>query len=275
MRIFLLSLYVIISSDLAFSMIQIAIDTSISSDSVDRKHIVKTTIKVNPVEATDATITLIQKSIVESLPGIYSNSYLTIPDTIGTWKAPLQLFLAEGDYTVIAKKEGYKETIKSVAIRKNANNDISIDIFSFAYIQNKKDTWKKNTIYFELLGNGGVYSVNYDRLLSPSMSLRFGVSYLPTGNDISTITIPIMFNFLAGGGNSKFEVGVGIMVFSVNNWFLSLPHGSPSSGVALTGFVGYRYQSNSSGSFYRIGVTPFYGYRNFIPTIGLSGGFSF
>lgn len=35
----------------------------------------------------------------------------------------------------------------------------------------------KNTVYAELAGNGGLYSVNYDRLVTRNISVRAGVSY--------------------------------------------------------------------------------------------------
>jgi hypothetical protein len=37
----------------------------------------------------------------------------------------------------------------------------------------------RNAVYFELFGNGAVYSINYERLFSPSFSGRIGASYAP------------------------------------------------------------------------------------------------
>jgi len=94
---------------------------------------------------------------------------------------------------------------------------------------------RKNSVYLEVLGNGAVYSFNYDRLIpvkdSLAMFLRVG------GNEYHGMdTNELSFNFLGeagilyGGSYHFFETGAGFTYFS----------GSPDRLIILT--TGYRYQ---------------------------------
>ena len=48
------------------------------------------------------------------------------------------------------------------------------------------DVSAPNTIYFELLGSGIIYSFNYERLLTNHIGLRGGIGYLGLTSDAST-----------------------------------------------------------------------------------------
>ena len=69
-------------------------------------------------------------------------------------------------------------------------------------INNKKIA--VNSVYLELFGNGMLYSVNYDRIISVNnrrmTTLRVGFSYYPksksTNISDNAISIPIEINFL-------------------------------------------------------------------------------
>ncbi len=143
---------------------------------------------------------------------------------------------------------------------------------SSAYSQDKIAI---NTVFFELIGNGGIYSINYDRLMSNSTSVRLGFSYVPSSNGIYSITFPIMLNDLEGQNNSKLELGVGAMFFHVSQWWFPFLDANVSSGIFICGTIGYRYQKKEGGSFFRIGFTPYYGYGFFFPCIGISIGKTF
>jgi hypothetical protein len=160
-------------------------------------------------------------------------------------------------------------------------NIIQVMVISFLLMQIFSDTSYsqddslKNSWFFELIGNGGVYSVNYDRLLTNSTSLRAGFSYLPWPTDISAITFPVMFNILSGVDNSKLEIGLGIMIFSISGWHFPVITGNKSSGVFMAGSIGYRYQPKVEGPFYRVTFTPYYGYDTLFPCLGFSIGKTF
>lgn len=56
------------------------------------------------------------------------------------------------------------------------------------------------SVYFELLGPGGLYSVNYDTRLNnrpDGIGLRGGISYTKV-TDASLFTLPVQFNYLLG-----------------------------------------------------------------------------
>src|SRR5688572_14521076 len=76
-----------------------------------------------------------------------------------------------------------------------------------------------NTIHFELLGSGILYSINYDRLFTHNFAGRIGYMYLSgdaTSTDpadpkvtVSISLLPITGSYLAGPGNHRLEVGGG------------------------------------------------------------------
>jgi hypothetical protein len=86
-----------------------------------------------------------------------------------------------------------------------------------------------------------------------------------------------MCNYLSGENNSKLELGLGIMIFSISGWwFPGLGFDvNVSSGVFIAGTIGYRYQKKEGGTFFRIGFTPYYGYGYLFPCVGLSIGSTF
>jgi hypothetical protein len=79
---------------------------------------------------------------------------------------------------------------------------------------------RKNTIYFELAGAAGVYSINYDRLLlddfDNNISLRIGFSYLNLFDDNQHIIkgIPVGISYLTAFENLYTELGVSFSVLS-------------------------------------------------------------
>jgi hypothetical protein len=131
---------------------------------------------------------------------------------------------------------------------------------------------RKNSIYLEILGNGAVYSINYDRIVpfkeDVAMFVRLG------GNEYHGIkTDQPSYNFLGvagilyGGPKSFIEAGLGYTHFS----------GSSDRLVVLA--TGYRFHGRK-GLVFR--ATPMYIYNSEKGDtfgnslwIGLSIGFSF
>lgn len=145
-----------------------------------------------------------------------------------------------------------------------------------------------NSIYLELLGNGAVYSLNYDRMFSNSVSGRIGLMSVSVDEDtlnvnkndvtgqeakVSLTMLPIMINYLKGG-NHKLEIGGGVILVFVSADIKEV--GSvEGSGVVGTATLGYRYQPGAGGFNFRIGFTPIFGQGGFFPWAGLSLGYSF
>lgn len=139
---------------------------------------------------------------------------------------------------------------------------------------------KSNSLYFEILGNGGLYSINYDRLITENLGGRIGFSYLPSIDIIfssveNLIVIPVMVNYFAGE-DSKLELGAGIIFVSVDNiGFFGFESGEGGSAFAGTAVIGYRYQPKDGGFVFRVGLTPFFSGDGAAVSGGLSLGLSF
>jgi hypothetical protein len=137
---------------------------------------------------------------------------------------------------------------------------------------------RPNSIYLELLGSGGVYSINYDRLFTPNIGGRIGFSYLSLDKDfiIPEVTMyffPLSFNYFVGNGSSKLEFGVGMtFVTGQFDWF-----GLKGSGsIVIANFnIGYRYQPVDGGLLFRIGFNPVVTPNGVKPWGGLSIGLTF
>jgi hypothetical protein len=120
-----------------------------------------------------------------------------------------------------------------------------------------------NSVYLELLGNGLVYSCNYDHLFAESFGARVGLGYIPLESH-SVVTFPLMGYYLVGSGNSRLELGLGACVFlqpeSVSFSFMAAANEEVRGNAVLaTATVGYRYQRADGGFVFRAGVTPFFG----------------
>jgi len=138
----------------------------------------------------------------------------------------------------------------------------------------------RNSLYFELAGNGGLYSINYDRLFSENFGGRIGFSYIPklefifsSVNDITII--PITLNYLTRSAH-KLELGAGIAVIHISGGELfGFKADKGASGVVGTGTIGYRYQPQDGGFLFRIGFTPFFTPDGIKPFAGISLGTAF
>lgn len=147
-----------------------------------------------------------------------------------------------------------------------------------------------NTIHFELLGSGILYSINYDRLFTHNFAGRVGWMYFsgdaktddPDNDPKVTFTmnlIPITGSYLAGPGNHRLEIGGGPTLAFFSADIEDGVQGISSSGLAtITGIFGYRYQPMDGGFNFRIAFTPHIiinGHPPFQPWGGLSLGYTF
>jgi hypothetical protein len=115
----------------------------------------------------------------------------------------------------------------------------------------------KNSIFFEILGNGGLYSINYERSLNTKLYGRIGFSTFlsfdllggDTGGRITTI--PVLLSYFSGQKKNHFEISGGMLFGKVNTDLVS------GAIIDLTSFIGYRYQAPGKGFLFRVGITPF------------------
>ena len=136
-----------------------------------------------------------------------------------------------------------------------------------------------NSLYFEALGNGILYSINYDRMINENFGGRIGIMYLPEFGIIfssieNLVMMPVMLNYFVGEKH-KLELGAGIVYSSFDKGDLFKFEAEGKSGVVGTATIGYRYQKPEGGFLWRIGFTPFFSNEVFVPSGGISLGYSF
>jgi len=214
--------------------------------------------------------------------------------------------LSQEKYDVVYLKSGGKvighildkQEFRSVVIQLGSGETMTIKWeeikgFDTLVVQKKIDSTlsvekslepPENAIYFEALGPGILYSINYERMVSNNVSIRIGYSswqvttpFLITSS-VSFTGIPVMVNFLQGDGNSKLELGAGIefVQYSSTSSFLGYdPTTNTGSGNVVILSFGYRYQPMGGGIQFRVGIDPVIGPNGARVTGGLSLGVCF
>ena len=154
-----------------------------------------------------------------------------------------------------------------------------------------KSVMAEYSIFLELGGNGLIYSINLDRMISPDMGVRIGIGYMGLSagtttpdepdNSVSAsmLIVPATFNFFVGShegnhlGSSKLELGLGAVLVDINGDFGGTKFSG--AGVGGTATIGYRYQPYDGGFLFRIGFTPVFVQSAFFPWAGISFGLTF
>lgn len=156
-------------------------------------------------------------------------------------------------------------------------------MFSSLEAQENQQVFKRNAFYVELLGQGGLYSVNYDYRVNRQIALRAGFTYLRLDiffSDSKVTGFPLMVSYLAGKDKGHFEAGVGLMptwVHTETTDFIFTNEESSSSALEVSTCIniGYRYQPPEGGFVFRAGFTPVYSEGEIYPFGGLSFGYAF
>jgi hypothetical protein len=149
--------------------------------------------------------------------------------------------------------------------------------YSFCFSQDSNKTLKgQHTIYTEFFGNAGLwYSVGYDYTLKlkekHKLSFNCGFQYFPITNYFpdfppagsypklilygSQITISPQINYLYGK-NHHLDLGIGITYDAyINHKDRKIKEGL---GFMMPFRIGYRYQREKGGFFFKIAYTPIY-----------------
>lgn len=127
-----------------------------------------------------------------------------------------------------------------------------------------------NSVYLEVFGNGGFYSLNYERLIINFAGVRAGFSYIYLGDIGQYISFPLMINGLLGSKHHKLEIGAGVTIMN---------EASPSSFKSWdtqyfkTASIGYRFQKRNV--VYKISFTPLFNNKELIPIGGFAFGYRF
>ncbi|WP_316800028.1 hypothetical protein [Pedobacter frigidisoli] len=144
---------------------------------------------------------------------------------------------------------------------------------------------KRNSIYAELLGNGGVYSINYDRIFQLNNHLkivpRVGFSTLQ-----NVIIVPIEANLLISGSKTSknfFEGGLGVTILkplsgfsgqllTINGYDYDFKNEAVNTPLIVR--AGFRHQKPKGGLMYRTGLLLFTGEDSLL-TLGIGIGYTF
>lgn len=117
--------------------------------------------------------------------------------------------------------------------------------------------------YIELLGNAGLYSVNFDRVFinrkSFKISGRIGANVWPNGRYFEQSYV-VENNYIFFEGDHHFEIGPGLTLQRKYNPVCSDTSKYPAYNWESIWFgmfrLGYRYQKAEEGFFFRCGLTP-------------------
>jgi hypothetical protein len=126
----------------------------------------------------------------------------------------------------------------------------------------------KNAFFVELLGNGLLFSANYDVRVANKFGVRAGIGYFgSTDGDGGILTVPAMGNFLLGKNGRYFEVGAGITFVKISGTDDIFDTDKSSSVFGTLSFM-YRRQPVDGGFMWKIGLTPILAEGVFIPYWG-------
>lgn len=114
----------------------------------------------------------------------------------------------------------------------------------------KPETLPTQAVYFELLGNGLLYTINYEVIIDGKVTARFGGMCFPGAQPTCPVA-PLMIGYLLGYGSNKLELGLGGL------WIYNLPMRGWTVGQTAT--VAWRYQPEEEGFMWKIGWTPLLG----------------
>ncbi|MBC3795113.1 hypothetical protein [Spirosoma utsteinense] len=120
-------------------------------------------------------------------------------------------------------------------------------------LQNKK----QNTLYFELLGSGGLYSLNYERVFTNFSKINYGfrVGGSFWNRERPNINSIVEGLIITGSKNHHLDLGMGLNIGSGPNSdfsnYVSQFH------IYMVPRLSYRFQRPTGGSVVRLGLTPF------------------
>ena len=149
----------------------------------------------------------------------------------------------------------------------------------------QKDSAKvsNHSVYLEIGGVGGYGSLNYEKNIfhkkDVSLTLRLGMSayhLMDYRNKLNPdVLIPLLIN-TRYGKNHQVEFGIGETVSSIVYANTSDYKQKRVFKLSTVFSIGYRYQKNTKGIFYRIAYTPIFEFNQYYKNwAGLSCGYSF
>lgn len=139
----------------------------------------------------------------------------------------------------------------------------------------------RNLIHGELLGAGGLYSINYERRVARQWTVRAGFSAYNGQSDASTddsvtlVLFPVMVNALLPGGTHNVELGAGPTMGYASATVEDLGSLTGFGVGAISANIAYRYQPPEGGVSFRAGFLPNYSGASTSVWLSLSIGYAF
>jgi hypothetical protein len=145
----------------------------------------------------------------------------------------------------------------------------------------------ENVVFAEVLGNGLLYSLNYERLFeSWHVGLRAGASFFThevsrygSSGNLTIVTFPLVASYYLGWRAHHLQLGLGATVLytKVAKDSQGIAYESDGSGLGLapTAVIGYRYLPQHSGISFGAGFTPLVRTTSFLPWGGATVGYAF
>ncbi len=156
---------------------------------------------------------------------------------------------------------------------------VSLNCFS----QFKNVSLKKNTIYAELLGQGSLWSLNYERkfaineMISQTVSVGFTTRYEGGNSKIDQSFFnagkgqyygsPIAYRLILGKRKSHLEIGIGLtgLYYKGAGWYPDGICRSYSPGIKsfksyIVPSISYRFQKNNGGLFFKMSYSPMFSF---------------
>jgi hypothetical protein len=148
-------------------------------------------------------------------------------------------------------------------------------IASFGQENVTRTETKRNTIYIEAFGQGLYNSFTFDRLYNVDKKIKTsfsaGLTTIPHP-ELFVVGTPVSYNFLFGQKNHHLELGIGITPMYLRQGRIDCSESvTDANGVIQTnsfvGYqnnfysyftpkIGYRFQKNTGGFFFRFTFTP-------------------
>jgi hypothetical protein len=137
--------------------------------------------------------------------------------------------------------------------------------------------YSRHAVYLECGGQGVLYSVNYDYRFTKFFAGRVGFTHFTIPSffiaDLTLTGFPVMGEFLLGGVDHFFEIGLGVIPVIGETSFSVFS--SSKSGVIGTAHIGYRYQPADGGFLFRASIPAFFTDKGGKIWGGVSFGYAF
>lgn len=133
---------------------------------------------------------------------------------------------------------------------------------------------KEGSLYAEIFGNGGEVSVNFEKFLGRTASIKVGAGLTGVAYEKGYV-IPFGLSFFLGGSRNMIEIGGGgAWVDFDNNGTDRVIYDLKEDQVVANGVIGYRFIGDY-GFTYRLAFTPVYTKDGFQPMGGAIFGYAF